>query len=73
MVKTASVLASFLIAASALLSVVSGFLTTAALAQVVSQTQPAQPDSPEVRQLFETARKNAGTERAEAFDAKEGR
>ena len=60
--KTASVLASLLIAASAVLSVVSGFSSTYAQAT----------DSPEVRQLLDDAQKNAGTEWADAF-AKERR
>lgn len=55
MLKAASMLAFLLVAP---------FLMDAALAG----QDAARPDSPEVRQLLETAKKNAGTEWTEAFD-----
>ena len=57
-VKAASVLASLLV----LVPVVSGANRT------LFAQAPDKPDSPEVRQLLEAAKKNAGTEWAEAFD-----
>jgi metallo-beta-lactamase class B len=54
--------------ASVVVDVVSGFPGLSVVEG--SQTAPAQanPDSPEVRQLLDTAKKNAGSEWAEAFD-----
>ena len=57
-VQAASVLASLLV----LVPVVSGANRT------LSAQAPNKPDSPEVRQLLEAAKKDAGTEWAEAFD-----
>ena len=57
-IKAASVLASLLV----LVPVVSGANRT------LFAQAPDKPDSPEVRQLLEAAKKNAGTEWAEAFD-----
>jgi metallo-beta-lactamase class B len=59
MVKAASILTFLLVIA--LVPVVSGFSRT-------SHAQEPKPDSPEVRQLLELAKKNAGTEWNEAFD-----
>ena len=58
MVKLASVLASLLGMA---------FLAIAGHRIEASQQAP-KPDSPEVQQLLEAAKKSAGTEWAEAFD-----
>ena len=59
MVNAASVFASVLVIASAV---------SAAGRPQAAQDTPQRPDSPEVRQLLEVAKKNAGTEWAEAFD-----
>jgi len=58
-VNAASVFASVLVVVSAV---------SAASGTWAAQDAPPRPDSPEVRQLLETAKKNAGTEWAEAFD-----
>jgi metallo-beta-lactamase class B len=49
-------------------SILASILAVPLLQAVPAAQETAKPDSPEVRQLLDTARKNAGTEWNEAFD-----
>ena len=49
-------------------SVLASVLVISSLQPFAEAQEPAKPDSPEVRQLLESARKSAGTEWTEAFD-----